>query len=266
MFPPKGQQSNNLNQPHVSYETIAQMDQDYIVVGAHVDEATQLKIVSGQYIDFSKLLPKDRVMVADDDRYELVVKDGKTFWSPVSSAENVAITNFQKWEQAFRVFSNIYCKAHPSRSGEMIEYNHIINSIAVSYAWDNVYAYDKDFRLHISRHPNRSWAIILQQAWSLRLRDRISKGSETPGHHHHQQHSQSGGKQKGGGGSSSSSFDYCKRFNRGKCNLGKSCRYKHHCTYCNKFGHGVVVCRKLIFDRENKLNKKESREAVVVRQ
>ena len=233
-----------------------------MVMGAHVDEVTQLKIVSGQYVDFSKLFSKDKVMVVDDDRYELVVKDGKMFWSPVSSSEKVAITNFQKWEQAFRVFSNIYCKAHPSRSGEMIDYNHIIHSIAVSYAWDNVYAYDKDFRLHLSRHPNRSWAIILQQAWSLCLRDQISKGTETPGHHH-QQHSQNGGKQKGGGPSSS---DYCKRFNRGKCNLGKGCRYEHRCSYCNKFGHGVVVCRKLIFNRENKPNKKESREAVVVRQ
>ena len=44
--------------------------------------------------------------------------------------------------------------------------------------------------------------------------------------------------------------DYCHRFNKGKCNLGKACRYEHRCNYCNKFGHGVIVCRKLTFDKE----------------
>ena len=48
------------------------------------------------------------------------------------------------------------------------------------------------------------------------------------------------------------SADYCKCFNKGRCNLGRGCRYEHRCSYYNKFGHGVIVCRKLIYDREHK--------------
>ena len=33
--------------------------------------------------------------------------------------------------------------------------------------------YDKDFRLHLSKFPKRSWAIILQQAWTVRMREKV---------------------------------------------------------------------------------------------
>ena len=45
----------------------------------------------------------------EDTRFEMAIKNGKTFWVPVTSA--VAVNGFNKWEQAFRVYSNIYCKA-----------------------------------------------------------------------------------------------------------------------------------------------------------
>ena len=226
------------------------MDQDYLVIGNHIDQAMKDKTVQGQYVDFSKLIPKDSILVEEDDRMELVIKSGKTFWTHVS--ESVSINNFPRWEQAFRVFSNIYAEHHPHKSSELIQYNHIIHSISLTYVWENVYAYDKDFKLHIARHPEHNWAVILQQAWSMRLRDRIvltdgGGASSSP-------YSQSYNK----GDSSNNgikSHDYCKRFNRGKYNLGAGCCYEHRCSYCNKFGHGVFVCRKLIYDREQKSRK-----------
>ena len=44
----------------------------------------------------------------------------------------------------------------------------------------------------------------------------------------------------------------CRRFNRGKCNYGANCRYKHRCSYCFKFGHTLLNCRKAISDRDRK--------------
>ena len=111
-------------------------------------------------------------MIEEEGRMEMFVKNGRTFWMPVNNGVN--INNFGHWEQAFRVFSNIYCRANPQRATELIEYNNVIHSISLSYVWDNVYTYDKEFRLHMVRNPRRSWSVILQQAWSLRLRDRLS--------------------------------------------------------------------------------------------
>ena len=245
MSPPKGELLLNNLQENIpdkvckQYKDVASMD-----VGGHVDETLQEKIMSSQYVDFSKLLSRDRIIVQEEDRMELIVRNGKAFWTPVAS-EGVVITGFNKWEQAFGVYSNIYMGRHPERAGELIEYNHVIHLISQNYVWDNVYEYDKDFRLHIARHSGRNWAIILQQAWSMCLCDRLTgKHESTPTHNGNGNYSQQNHIH------ARNFKDYCKRFNKEKCNLGKSCRYEHRCSYCNKFGHGVIVCRKLIFDRE----------------
>ena len=238
LFPPKG---NQFPLSQNQFQFIAQIDQDYLVVGSHVDESMQDKIVKGQYIDFSKLIPRDKVL-SNEEKLELVIKNSKTYWSPVG--DSITINSFARWEQVFRVYANIYTRNFPHKSGELIEYNHIIHSIAQNYVWENVYAYDKAFRMHISRHPDRSWAVILQQAWSMNLRDRIGQGNNTPNHRTNGQNSNNSTPQ------GAKLFDHCKRFNRGKCNLGSSCMYEHRCSYCDKFGHRVVVCRKLIFDKE----------------
>ena len=139
----------------------------------------QEKIRHGEYVDFSKLLPKDHITVEEDSRMELVVKNGQTYWTPMS--EVVVINCFSRWEQAFRIFSNIYTIQYPHRSSKLIQYYHIIHSIASMYVWDNVYAYDHEFRLHISRHPERSWSVILQQAWSMKLHDKITQHYQPSG-------------------------------------------------------------------------------------
>ena len=90
-----------------------------------------------------------------------------------------------------------------------------------------------EFRLHMSRHHlNRSWAVILQQAWSMYLKDHINT---TPNHHGF------GGQNKSWGQVRKKiSFDY----NKGNCTFGRKCRFDHRCSFCNKFGHGAYCCRK----------------------
>ena len=104
---------------------------------------------------------------------ELVSRGDATYFVPVADRESRTIASFSKWEQAFRVFSNIYTKAYQEKASELIQYNHIIHSAAQSFSWDNVYQYDKEFRVHISNFLQRSWAVILQQTWTMCLRDRI---------------------------------------------------------------------------------------------
>ena len=227
----------NSNDPQVQVQrwvsSSAMLDEGYIVVSAHLDQLTIDKIQRGEYIDFGKLIPKDRMMVEDDGRLEMVIKNGKTYWLPVCPSVN--ITNFGKWEQAFRVFSNIYCKFNPDRAAELIEYNHVIHTISLAYIWDNVYAYDKDFRMHMARNTQRNWSMILQQAWSLRLRDRTAAGQ--------------GYGPVNPNWNRNKTNEACRRFNHGKCNFGANCKFEHKCNYCNRKGHPAVHCRKAIADR-----------------
>ena len=97
IFPPKGEvfnhsilQHNNvplnltqspeiLQQSAIPFELVAKVDYDYLIIGGHIDENMRQKIVKGEYIDFSKLIPRDKMLTDDDHRLELVVRNGRTF-------------------------------------------------------------------------------------------------------------------------------------------------------------------------------------------
>ena len=218
----------------------ALLDEDHLLVGNYVDEGTRTKIGNGEYIDFAKLMPKDRIGAEDEHRMEMVNKGGFSYWVPVSDHENVAINSYARWEQAFRVFSNIYTEFFPLRSNELIQYNHIIHTTSQTFSWDNVYRYDREFRVHMSRHQNRNWGVILQQAWSMFLKDKIGhySGNRTPSGHSNTSGNQGHG--HGGQVRRQLCFDY----NAGNCTFGKKCKFDHRCSFCNKFGHGSFNCRK----------------------
>ena len=243
------------------------MDESYMLVGAHVDEVTYNKIEMGKYVDFSKLIPKDKIAIEEDKAYQLVMRNGKPAWVPPS--EGTAIASFGHWEQAFRVFSNIYTRKFPDRAPELIEYNHVIHTISSTYIWENVYLYDKDFRIHMGNYPSRGWNVVLQHAWNLRLKTHRSADNGNPttsgyhsgstnnynnhNHNHNKNNTSNGGE--------------CRRYNRGRCSFGNTCRYEHKCLYCHKFGHAILTCRKLIADREKgvvvKQEKGEKRDNIV---
>ena len=209
------------------------LDEDYLIVGSHVDENTRNKITNGEYIDFAKLIPKDKIMSEEDHRMEMINKNGMSFWVPVSDRESSSITGFSKWEQAFHVFSNIYTHYYPDKAGDLIQYNHVIYSAAQSFIWENVYRYDREFRMHLGRHhPHRSWSTILQQVWTMCMRDKVT----TPNHHNH------GSGPSGAGGNARRKI--CFNFNKGICTFGQRCKFDHKCSFCKKFGHGAFNCRK----------------------
>ena len=122
----------------------AVINESYFVVGAHLDETTIEKIGCGEYMVFRKLLPRDKVIAEENCRFEMIIKNSKTFWVPASNS--VSINPYaHRWEQAIRAFSNVYCKTNPNHSAELIEYNNVIHMIAKVYIWKHVYTSDKEF-------------------------------------------------------------------------------------------------------------------------
>ena len=215
------------------------IDDSYLTMGANIDQGLKQKIQASEYIDLGRLLPQDVVQSSEDHRMEMVNKGGLTYWVPMSDRENSAVSSYIKWEQAFRVFTNIYAQTHPTRVTELLQYNHVIETVAAMFQWENVYRYDKEFRLHMSQFPECNWGIILQQAWTL--------GMKNVNHHH-----QAG---NGAQGSNTSKRDnqqnsggrkkICFKFNQGICQFGFNCKFEHKCGICGKYGHGAYSCCKL---------------------
>ena len=73
---------------------------------------------------------------------------------------------------------------------------------------------------HISKFPSHSWSVILQQAWSMCLKDKIhgtqSEDNRPPGGH--------------GSSKKPKINEPFRRYNKGKCTYGSSCRYEHRCS------------------------------------
>ena len=109
------------------------------------------------------------------------------------------------------------------------ELTHTIHTASMLYLWENVYSYDREFRQHISCHPTHTWSVILQQAWTMILKDQVK--------HDNLFHKRGKAGKKVG--------EPCHRFNKVRCSYGLTCRYDHRCSVkkCGKFGHGAHICQ-----------------------
>ena len=88
------------------------VDNDYQVLGNHLDENIKRKIVQHEYIDIARLLPRDHVKVENDNRLEMINQNSRTYWVPYSDRDNLAITSYNQWDQAFRILSSVYKQRH----------------------------------------------------------------------------------------------------------------------------------------------------------
>ena len=211
------------------------IDEDYLAIGTHVEVGLKQRIEVGAYVDLARLLPRNKVASEEDHRLEMVNKGGMSFWVPIADRELSAINSYIRWEQAFRVYMNVFAKVNPDRVTELLQYNHVIETAAVSYPWDNVYKYDREFRIHMGEHPQWNWGVILQQAWALYMKGSISTNPSQ---------NQQSFKQNQGQGTPFRKT--CFKYNRGKCTYGFRCKFDHRCGICGKPGHGAYNCRKAI--------------------
>ena len=227
-------------------------DDDFFHLTSHIDPLLKQKIERGEFVDLDKLLPKDRISAlnrySEDNRMEWVQRDDGTFLVP--ARKETRITNFRRWEQAFRMYATIYCGQNPHRAKEIWQYISVINTASSSFIWENVYSYDIVFRQLMAFNPNRSWAVTYNQMWNLSMREPIQRNHHQKGYgygfNNGSSVSESNNKGKGSGQSKSKKPRYCWGFNKGvPCKFGKSCTYIERCSYCDSGAHGVNACPKL---------------------
>ena len=102
-----GWDSNNRffggNATAVQHSTV--VDENYMLVGGHVDQALRDKICRGEYIDFARLIPRERNF-SEEPRLELVNRGGQTFFVPAERDSSGGIHNFVgiiTWQQSLEL-------------------------------------------------------------------------------------------------------------------------------------------------------------------
>ena len=149
-------------------------DDDFFHLTCHVEPNIIAKIEKGDFVELEKLLAKDKNRRSDENRLEWIQTEGNTYLAPVADRVN-KISNFRKWEQAFRVYATIYCGAHPQRSKEIWQYVSVISTAASSFVWENVYEYDVTLRHLMAFNPSQSWAVTYNQMWNICMREPLPK-------------------------------------------------------------------------------------------
>ena len=148
-------------------------DDMFFHVTCHIDPMLKAKIAKGEFVELERLLPRQRGAGGNDNRMNIVQRDGQTYFVPASSPNR--ISSIRKWEQAFRIYAAVYSEANPSREAEIWQYVHVINVAASSYVWDNVSFYDVTFRQLMASNPGRPWSKIYNQMWNIAMREPLNR-------------------------------------------------------------------------------------------
>ena len=214
-------------------------DDDFLHITCHVDQNMRQKIGRGEFVELEKLLPRSRSQIMNSEDSIEIMKNGSTYILPAGGSKEPKINNVQRWEQAFRVYVAIYSEINPSRSSEIWQYVHIINTAAASFMWENVAFYDYTFRQLMESKPQRSWAKIYNQMWNISMKDHLQRGGNNV----------SNFGTPGPGGTSKRFRDWhdkcCWRYNKGKCKRW-DCKWDHCCTVimCGSYSHPAIHCSK----------------------
>ena len=174
---PKGE--HNQQVCHVDLSQLMQLiidntDDEFFHLTCHIEPALRIKIEASHFVELEWLLPKSRSQVtSNEQRMQFINKNGASYWIPAERETH--ITGVRRWDQAFRIYAAIYCKANPSRATEIWQYIHVINTAATTYSWENVSYYDITFRHMMAQKPTRSWDKIYNQLWNLAMCDPISR-------------------------------------------------------------------------------------------
>lgn len=198
-------------------------------LGSHVDKATELQIMHGEFVELHTLLLRRSYQRFRTKRpaFTLVSSDeGKPSFVPDDDTKE--LNSYQKWEEAFEIFASIYIRGNPGRANELYEYKYDIRDAAQTYIWENVFDYDIEFRLHMARHKDRDWGARLTDKYQKFMKNHL-RYDRAESQNHHNSGAQHISANLGSNSKSIKNRENCRRYNKGRCTWGKNCRYLHRC-------------------------------------
>lgn len=93
-----------------------------------VEEKVRTKIYSGEFVNFSSLLPKD-LTSEDNDRYKSVEREGQLVF--VKAKDKDPIKTINKWMEAFHVFVAVYTEKNPTETSALMAYAQIVKKLLI---------------------------------------------------------------------------------------------------------------------------------------
>ena len=133
-----------------------------------LEQNLQDKILRGEYIDFSLLLPDSLARPQAPD-IQLRVDDSIPGSSSVTMVRKrkPVIDSFHKWLDAFTAYALSMVGSHPRRSLELFKYQQIISRAASKFQGTAFLAYDGHFRRQAANDLRISWDQVDIELWTV---------------------------------------------------------------------------------------------------
>ena len=205
-----------------------------------LEQNLQDKILRGEYIDFSLLLPDSLARPQAPD-IQLRVDDSIPGSSPVTMVRKrkPVIDSFHKWLDAFTAYALVIVGSHPRRSLELFKYQQIISRAASKFQGTAFLAYDEHFRRQAANDLRISWDQVDIELWTVTFSGLAKPHCLVCSGSHD---SQSSCTNADPFRQSSKNSLFCFRFNRSSGCNSRPCPFPHVCCHCRSTDNFIVAC------------------------
>ena len=206
-----------------------------------VDRNLEDKILWGEYIDFTLLLP-DSLTRPQVPEIQLRLDDsvpGSSSPLTMVRKRKPVIDTFHKWLDAYTAYMLVIVAAYPRRSLELLKYLQTISSAATKFkglAWRT---YDEQFCRRAAYDLNISWDQVDLELWTVTFSGLAKPHClicSSP------YHSQSDCPSADPSRQQPKTGPVCFRFNRSSGCTSSSCPFPHICRRCRSSSHSIVSC------------------------
>lgn len=212
-------------------------------LGLHrpLDRNLEDKILRGEYVDFTLLLP-DSLSRPQVPEIQLRVDDSTPgSASPVSMVRKrkPVIDNFQKWLDAYTAYMLVLVASYPRRSLELLKYQQIISRAATKFKGLAFLAYDEQFRRRAAYDLSISWDQVDLELWTVTFSGLAKPHCllcSSP------YHSQTDCPSADPSRLPPRNGPVCFRFNRTSGCTASACPFPHVCRRCRSTTHSILNC------------------------
>ena len=208
-----------------------------------LEKGTEDKILRGEYIDFSLLLPDS---LSRPQAPELQLRFDDSGSGPSSRMTMVrkrkpVIDTFHKWLDAYTTYMLVLVTAYPRRSLELLKYQQTISCAATKFKGLSWLTYDEQFRRRAANDLTINWGQVDLELWTVTFSGLAKPHCivcSSPYHSHNECPSADPSRQQ------SRTASVCFRFNRMSGCASSSCQFPHVCRRCHSPSHSILSCPK----------------------
>ena len=135
-----------------------------------LDKALEDRILRGEYVDFSLLLPETLYQTQTPSlqlRYEESPPGSLGSPLTVVKRKKPGVDSFQKWLDVFTACMLVIVTAYPNRAVELIKYQQILSHAVTKFKGLAWYTYDEHFRRRAARDLTIAWDRIDIELWTV---------------------------------------------------------------------------------------------------